>query len=187
MTIEKREKLNQKQQSLKELSASVLRDLEVYDLKQIIDAMAQKFPAALQKAIDKAKKLYESNPTRDFYIISHIKVEWFNPKVWKQQFVSSLDCPRPYLNFTVFKYHRKLDMVEELWCLPDRETLNFYYKNRHLASPDEYKMVDYCIKYKDGTLYKMMQSLNGESEDKPMLIAHDLSQFKEPVIKGEKE
>lgn len=173
-----KQKLEQKLSNLKQLSDQVLKQQEQQDLQDIVKAMAQQFPVGLQNCIDKAKKLYSANPHRDFYIISHVKVEWFNPKLWKQQFAASLECPRPYLNFTVFKYHRKIDMVEELWCLPDRNTLNFYYNNRHLASPDEYKIVKYCIEYKDGTLYKKMQELNGESPDKPMLIAHDINQFK---------
>jgi len=181
MTQEKREKFQNKLASLKELSAYVLTNTDTFDLRDIIKAMAEKFPQGMQNCIDNAKKLYESNPHRDFYIISHVKVEWFNPKLWRQQFVSSLDCPRPYLNFTVFKYHRKIDMVEELWCLPDRATLNFYYNLRHLASPDEEKIVKYCVAYKDGTLYRKMQELNGESKDKPFLLVDDLSQFKDPI------
>lgn len=160
------------------MSDQVLKEQERYSLADIVKEMAKTFPQEMQKCIDKAKKLYHANPTRDFYILSHLKVEWFNAHLWRQQFVASLECPRPYLNFTVYKYHRKIDMVEELWSLPDRDTLNFYYNNRHLASPDEYKLVKYCIEYKDGTLYKRMQHENGENPDKPMLIAHDLSQFK---------
>ena len=176
--MSKQEKLVQKQQSLKELSHQVVKENNLYDLKEIVAAMAKTFPIEMQKCIDKAKQLYHANPDRDFYIISHLKVEWFNQQLWKQQFVASLECPRPYLNFTVYKYHRKVDGVEELWSLPDRETLNFYYNNRHLASPDEYKLVKYCIEYKDGTLYRRMQHENGESANKPSLIVHDISQLK---------
>lgn len=181
---DKKERLNSKLASLQQMSAAVLKDTEYYDLRDIVHAMQKKFPEQLQKCIDKGKQTYASNPNRNFYIVSHVKVEWFNPRLWKQQFVATLECPRPYLNFSVYKYHRKTDLVEELWWLPDRQTLEFYYQNRHLASPEEQKLVQYCVWYKDGTLYKRMQHENGESPDKPFLLAHDLSQFKKPDEKG---
>lgn len=170
------EQLKQKLTNLKEFAHKV-ETAERLDLQQLMEQMVSTYPDELYKCVERGKELFKANPHRDFYVSSAIKREPLTPKIFKQQFFSSLECPRPYLNFTVFKYHRKTDELELLWTLPDRETLNHYYNNRHVASPEDWTLLKYCIEYKDGTLYKKMQALNGETPDKPSLIVHDPSIF----------
>lgn len=185
MTLDKKERLEQKLASLKEMSAQVLKNQDEFDKRDLLAAILETYPDGLWKCVDRGRELFKDNPTRDFFIVTHLKSEWFNPKLWKLQFVPTLECPRPYLNFTVYKYHRKTDEIEMIWCLPDRETLNFYYKNRAYASPEDWDLLKWVLAYKDGSLYKKMQELNGESPDKPFLLVDDISQLKESVIKGE--
>ena len=68
-----------------------------------------------------------------------------------------------------------------IWCLPDKATVEHYYKNRAYASPQDWELLKWVLAYKDGSLYRKMQELNGESKDKPFLLVDDLSQFKKPI------
>lgn len=169
------QELQQKLTTLKDFAHKV-EISERQDLQQLIEQMVSTYPDEIYKTVEKAK-LMCPDKNRDFYICSAIKREPLTPKIFKQQFFWCLECPRPYVNFTVFKYHRKTDELELLWTIPDRETLNHYYNNRMHASPEDWTLLKYCIEYKDGTLYKKMQALNGETPEKPSLIVHDKSVF----------
>lgn len=174
MTKEKKQKeFQDKLTTLKEFS-SKLEAAERIEIQQVMEQMVETYPDQLFKCIDRGK---EKIKDRDFYVCSALKREPLTPKVFKQQFFFTIECPRPYVNFTVYKYHRNADNLELLWCIPDRVTVNHYYNNRTLASPGDFQLLKYCIEYKDGTLYRKMQELNKESPDKPSLIVHDPSIF----------
>lgn len=171
--------LQNKLTSLKEFAHKIQMEQRI-NAMELMEQLVSTYPEQIWKCVDRGKMLFKANPTRDFFVSSALKQEPLTPNIWKNQFFTSLECPRPYLNFTVYKYHRKADELELIWCLPDRETLNFYYKHRHLASLQDYVLLKYCIEYKDGTLWKRMRELNGETEAKPSLIIHDHSIFKAP-------
>ena len=173
--------LNNKLTSLREF-AHRIEQSERINAMELMEQLVSTYPDQIWICVDRAKELFKSNPNRDFFVSSALKQEPLTPKIWKNQFFPSLECPRPYLNFTVYKYHRKTDELELIWCLPDRETLNHYYNNRHLASPQDFVLLKYCIEYKDGSLWKRMKALNNETEDKPSLIIHDNSIFKTPAV-----
>lgn len=169
------EQLRQKLQTLKEV-AHKIEVAEKLDLQQLMEQMVSTFPDQLYQTVDKGKRECPDT-NRDFFISSVLWNDPFNHKIFKRQFFWSLECPRPYVNFTVFKYYRKTDEIELIWSIPDRETLNFYYNNRLHASPKDWDLLKYCIAYKDGTLYKRMKELNNETPDKPSLIVHDKTIF----------
>lgn len=165
------------QQNLKQLSHKIQQEQDAIDYVELMKKLVETYPDQIWECVDRAKKAYSSNPNRDFYVMSVLTAQPYNRKLWNQKFIHTLDCPRPYLNFTVFKYYRKSDELEHIWTLPDQETLNFYYDNRHLASPNDWAMLKDIIAYKDGSLYKKMQELNGETPEKPSLIVHDYASF----------
>ncbi len=170
------QELQQKLTTLKDFAHKV-EIAESQDLQQLMEQMVSTYPEQLYQCVEKGKELYKANPNKDFFVMSALKREPLTPKIFKQQFFSSLECPRPYLNFTLFKYHRKTGQLELIWSIPDRETLNHYYNNRIYASPEDWVILKDVIAYKDGSLYKKMRELNKESDDKPSLIVHDKSVF----------
>lgn len=171
----KQHELRQKLISLKEF-AHKIEVAETFDLQQLMEQMVETYPDQIWECVDKGKAMIPDQ-NRDFYVCSTLKREPLTPKIIKNQFFWCFECPRPYLNFTVFKYHRKADELELIWNLPDKETLNHYWRNRHLATPEDYTILKYVIAYKDGSLYKRMQELNKEVPEKPSLIVHDMSVF----------
>ena len=170
-----REELRNKLDTLKQVAHKTL-EYESVDLYQLTEKMVETFPDQLYKAIDWANKECPDH-NRDFFISTILWNDPFNPKLFKRQWFWSFECPRPYVNFTVFKYHRKSDHIEMIWSIPDRETLNFYYDNRIHASPEDWVILKDVIAYKDGSLYKKMKELNGETPEKPSLIVHDKTIF----------
>lgn len=174
---QKQQKLENKKQTLAQLSRELLVNQDKIEFNDMIRKLTETYPDELMKCVERGKEAFKSNPNRDFYVMSALNAQWYNPKLWKQSWMYTLECPRPYLNFTVFKYFRKSDELELLWCLPDRDTLNFYYENRKVANEQDWVLLKYCIAYKDGTLWKRMKALNQE-DTKPSLIVHDLSQLK---------
>lgn len=171
------QKKEEKQKTLQQLSSELLRVQNETDYNELMKKLVETYPDEIWECVDRAKKAFSSNPNRDFYVMSVLTAQPYNRNLWNQKFLYTLECPRPYLNFTVFKYHRKTDELELLWNLPDRDTLNFYYNNRHKASVQDWPLLKYCIEYKDGTLIKKMKALNGESDEKPSLIVHDQTIF----------
>ena len=90
-----REKLDQKLTSLKQMSDQVLKNQDAFDKIELLRGILKTYPDGLWTCVDRGKKLFDANPNRDFFIVTHLKSEWFNPKLWKLQFVPTLECPRP--------------------------------------------------------------------------------------------
>ena len=109
-----------------------------------------------------------------FYVCVLAKIEKILTALGKptlrHYFVGLLDCPKPNYQMNLYKYHKDLDALEEIWLLSDRPTCKFLAKNKHNLGPGEYKLLDYYQKYKRGDLFRLMKKLNNEKEDTPELI-----------------
>jgi hypothetical protein len=102
----------------------------------------------------------------DFYIVALLKKEKLLPNVLRNYFVPTLMCPTPAFDQTVYKYdHQKKD-IEFMWVVPDRDTCETFKENILQIVPEERGLLDFVIKYYDGTLFYWAKKLNGET-DKP--------------------
>lgn len=105
----------------------------------------------------------------DFFIVTITKKEPLLENVLRHYFFYRLSCPTPDYDQTVYRYTRSSDTIDFLWVIPSRETCMTLMENRSRVSPAEYGLLDYVVKFSDGTLYKRAKKLNGEVEDSVLL------------------
>lgn len=101
--------------------------------------------------------------TEDFYIVAILKKERLLENVLRNYFIPTLSCPTPHFDQTVYKYDYKKESLEFLWVVPDQETCEIFRENKDKIVPEEQGLLNFVLKYYDGTLFNMAKKLNGES------------------------
>ena len=108
--------------------------------------------------LEQAKKDYAG----DFFIQVITKKEPLLKNVLRNYFIARQSCPTPGYDQSVFHYIRKDDEVSFLWVVPSKDTCQIFYANRDRIVPQEWPLLEYVLKFNDGTLEKQCMILNGE-------------------------
>ena len=119
--------------------------------------------------IHKKMAIYNSN---DFYVVVLIirdRVLGAITPTRKSKMMATLACPVPFFDQNVYKYHKDLHVIEELWMMADPETCGYLEKNKHMLNKYEKKLLEYYHKYKSNELWRLMKKENNEEEDSPKL------------------
>ena len=125
----------------------------------------------IEKCINTHKKMavFKDN---DFYVWVAIKREQLLSRITptiRYYYMGVLACPRPFYDQNVYKYHRNLNAIEELWMMPDMETCGYLVKNKNILNKHEQRLLEYYKRYESGDLYRLMKTLNDEEPDSPKL------------------
>jgi len=101
----------------------------------------------------------------DFYLEILLKSEkalskgtTFNAKFIKPR----RSCPTPFYDQTVYGYDSSKKKYELLWSIPDWVTCELMEMNKGKVPPSEYQLLEFVLKYKDGSLLHECKKLNGE-------------------------
>jgi hypothetical protein len=110
----------------------------------------------------------------DFYILTTVKNEEIFNKylpmpVLREYFIALKDCPTPNYDQNLYFYNSKLEQIEFIWSIPDRETSQMLHANRDIVDESEKWLLKFVLDYADGTLFRLMKSRNGEQIDSPLL------------------
>lgn len=85
-------------------------------------------------------------------------------------FVGLLDCPKPNYQMNLYKYHKDIDAIEEIWLLSNKPTCHYLESHSNNISEGEKRLLHYYLEKKNGNLFRLMKKLNGEKDDTPELI-----------------
>lgn len=119
----------------------------------------------LFECLEAAKKQY----MHDFYVIVITKKEPLMPNVLRNYFYARQSCPTPDYDQTVYSYDCHADSINFLWVIPSRDTCQLMIANKEKIVPEEYGLLEFVLKFADGTLFKECKKLNGEQENSPLL------------------
>jgi hypothetical protein len=125
------------------------------------------------EAAEEGKRYFnEINSERtEFFIEVHTKKEIiFGQRTLGHKYQPKVSCPTPFYDSTVYRYERHNDIIHLLWTIPDKETCLILKQNKLIVHPSEYGLLDFVLKFDDGTLLKLAKELNGEKEDSSELI-----------------
>lgn len=110
------------------------------------------------ECISRALKACDS----DFYVVVLTKKERLLQNVLRHYFFYRLSCPTSQYDQAVYRYRRVDNHLEFLWVVPSKDTCEMYRDNRAQVAPEEYGLLDFVLKFYDGTLDRLAKSLNGE-------------------------
>jgi len=122
-----------------------------------------------EKNIEECFERCRKDFPEDFYIVVITKKEPLMQNVLRHYFVGRISCPTPDYDQTVYRYVRKTDDFSFLWVIPSRDSCFLLKENAATVDPAEYSLLEYVLKFADGTLYKLSKTLNGEDEDSILL------------------
>ena len=100
----------------------------------------------------------------DFYVIVITKKEPLLENVLRHYFFARRSCPTPDYDQAVYKYTLKNDHIEFLWVIPSKDACLTLTQNASLVAPEEYGLLDYVLKFADGSLFALAKKLNGEKD-----------------------
>ncbi len=101
----------------------------------------------------------------DFYVVALLKKEKTLANVLRNYFVTTLSCPTPHFDQTVYRYHAKKEDLQFLWVVPDKDTAETFLENRDIIVPEERGLLKFVLDYYDGTLFQLAKHLNGETSN----------------------
>ncbi len=120
--------------------------------------MQKTYMKDLLEAVDRGYKKY----SRDFFIHVETKNESLLKNVFRHYFIDRQTCPTPNYDQSVYKYDKQKGEIQYLWTIPDRGTAHHLKDNALLVAPEERELLDFVLKFADGTLFRLCKKLNGE-------------------------
>ena len=105
----------------------------------------------------------------DFYVVVITKKERLMPNVIRNYFANRVSCPTPEYDQTVYRYIAKEEAIAFLWVVPSKDTCQLLVTNKEQVDPSEFALLDFVLKFYDGTLFQMAKRLNGEEKDSIIL------------------
>lgn len=101
----------------------------------------------------------------DFYIVCLIKKERLMQNVMRGYFFARQSCPTPDYDQIVYKYIKGDAALDFLWIVPDYWAVNCMKNNPNSVEPDRYKLLEFVLKFSDGSLLRLAKKLNNEKKD----------------------
>ena len=101
----------------------------------------------------------------DFFVVVDTKKEPILENVIKNTIFWRHSCPTPNYDQTVYMYIRKDDDLKFLWTVPCRDACFLLRENRTRVVKEEYGLLDFVLKFDNGTLYALAKKLNNEKDD----------------------
>ncbi len=128
--------------------------------------MQKEYMRELLQAVDRGFNRYP----KDFFIHVETKKEKLLHNTFRNYFIDRQTCPTPNYDQSVYKYDREKGQVEYIWTIPDRETCHHLINNAQYVVKSEQELLDFVIKFANGSLFKLCKKLNGEKLETPELI-----------------
>jgi len=149
----------------KETLGKIILDLneKPQDIAEVGDLMPlerERYLRALQDAVDEGIKHFDG----DFYIEVMLKKEQLFQQMLPRIFaIPRQTCPTPWYNQDAFKYKRSIGTYMYLWSVPSPESCDFLIDNADQLPIEYRELIEYVMKYRDLTLLRLCNDLNGES------------------------
>jgi len=142
---------------------------ETKDPIELEREMHKDYEKNVLECIERGKKDF---PNSDFFVVVITKKERLMQNVLRHYYFCRVSCPTPDYDQTVYKFTFAPDIIEFIWTIPDRETCFMMKNNRLQVSPSEYGLLDFVLKFDDGTLRRLAKTLNGEEEESSALVSN---------------
>ena len=120
--------------------------------------MLREYESGVHEAIQTGIKTWKG----DFYVVVLTKQERLMKNVIRLYMLTRQSCPTPQHDQTVYLYHRVSGDIEELWTVPSLQACVTLVNEALMVHPDERQLLDYVLQFRDGTLLRKAQELNGE-------------------------
>ncbi len=141
------------------------------DKMSVVEAWKMKeqdYTNALIECAETNRKIFHG----DFFIVTMLKLEKLLSNAlptFREYFIAQEACPTPNYDQNVYKYTKETEEISYIWSIPDRETSHYLFENQAIIDQSERQLLEFVLKFADGSLFRLMKKLNGEKHDSPEL------------------
>lgn len=139
---------------------------ESQDPIELEHAMQEEYMKELHKCIDDSYSFYENI----FYVTVITKAEKLMPNVFRNYFFARRTCPTPEYDQSVYRYNKELGRIEYLWTVPAKDVCYHLKENASHVVQSERMLLEFVLKFLDGTLLKIAQQNNKEESSTNIII-----------------
>lgn len=112
----------------------------------------------IKQAIERGKKEFKN----DFFIIQLLKKERILQNIVRVYTFPRKSCPTPDYDQSVYRYLRKEDIVEFIWCIPDKQACNLLILNKDIITPEQHWLLSFVEEFNSGKLLLLAKKFNNE-------------------------
>lgn len=131
------------------------------DLADIKPKIINNYEQRVIKCIEDTRK---ECPTDFFVIAQHKPVRRGQERGLITNIKPCFAMPTPTFDTTLYHYIHAADDLKLIWTLPAEEYALNLYHNRHQVAPEDYSLLDYVLKYFDGTLFNIVDEWEQQHE-----------------------
>lgn len=142
------------------------KDEKPVKVQELQTSMQEDYMKNLMACVDRYYPKYPG----DFYVVVITKKERLMENVLRNYFYGRQSCPTPDYDQSVFRYNRNKGAIEYLWTIPSKDACLLYLQNPKAVPSEEHSLLEFVIKFENGTLYKLAKKFNGEAPDSPLLV-----------------
>lgn len=126
-------------------------------------SMQEDYFDELVECVSRNKSSFDGN----FFIVVITKKERLMPNVIRNYFFARNSCPTPDYDQAVYRYHAQDELIEYLWCIPDKQTCLLLKENA--LEVQEKDLLQHVLDFADGSLFALAKKLNSEQYHSPFL------------------
>ncbi len=159
--------MNEKREKVGKVAYDLLKkEDKPVKVAELQAAMTEDYMKNLLACVDR----YYTKYPGDYYIVVITKKERVMENVLRNYFYGRQSCPTPDYDQTLFRYNREKGAIEYLWTIPSKDACLLYLQNAKSVPPEEQQLLEFVIKFENGTLFKLAKKFNGEAIDSPLLV-----------------
>lgn len=108
-------------------------------------------------AVNRGKKLFSG---KNFFVVVLHKRERLLKNVIRLYYFPRQSCPRTEYDQTVYHYFPKEEKLDLIWTIPSLQAVQEIFQNKHLMSSEFKELIDYVVRFKNGSLDQLSERLN---------------------------
>lgn len=139
---------------------------ESNDPVELERAMQEDYMKELRACIDENYTKYDNI----FYVTVLTKSEKLMPNVFRNYFLARKTCPTPNYDQSVFRYNKESGRIEYLWTVPAKDVCYHLKENASQVVTEERMLLEFVMKFFDGSLLKASKKFNKEESDSNIII-----------------
>ena len=154
--------MKQKRETVGKISADLLKSAHAnsHSAYDQMREMLTDYEKNIHEAILNGCKQFQG----DFFITVLFKKERLMNNVVRTYYFPRKSCPTPQHEQVVYLYKRDIGDIQFLWVVPSLEACVTMVNEASFVHPEERQLLQFVLDFRDGTLLKRAQALNGEIE-----------------------
>lgn len=142
--------MTEERKTVGEIALDLQQDHYQQDVIETQREMQKDYLDELFKCAKRHEEIFGTE--KPYYVCVQVKRERLLQNVIRSYFYARRTRPIPDYDLSLYYYDPATEDISFVWCIPDRETVEYILENQHLLSYDHEQLVGFCKSFKANTL-----------------------------------